>query len=394
VIGFVLLIAAGAAYWHWAGGATPERPRGRFRQNPNEAIPVRVIAAEKGSIDVQIRALGTVTPLNTVTVRSRLDGELVRVLFTEGQRVKAGDLLAEIDPRPYQVQLAEAQGQLEENRARLQNAQGDLSRFEKLEAEGLITRQQVATQEALVQQYTGALKANEAQVNNARLQLTYTRIVAPIDGRLGLRQVDPGNLIRSGDPNGLVVIAQMRPISVLFTVPEADLPSVLDGLRDGRKLSVQAWDRADREQLAEGVLQTVDNQIDTATGTIKLRARFANDDEQLFPNQFVNVRLHVRTLRDSTIIPAPAVQRASFGTFVYVLQNNNTVTIQRVALGPSQADRQAITSGLTPGQRVVLEGVDDLTEGAKVEVIGSSSGPRPHARPKVSSGPAESGGAR
>jgi multidrug efflux system membrane fusion protein len=390
----VLLLAAGAAYWQWGTGTPAQRPRGRFGQNPNQPIPVRVIAAEKGSIDVQIHALGTVTPLNTVTVRSRLDGELVRVLFTEGQRVKAGDLLAEIDPRPYQVQLSEAQGQLEENRARLESARGDLTRFQKLEAEGLITTQQVATQEALVQQYTGALKANEAQVNNARLQLTYTRIVAPIDGRLGLRQVDPGNLIRTGDPNGLVVIAQMRPISVLFTVPEADLPSVLEGLRQGRKLTVQAWDRADRQQLAEGVLQTVDNQIDTATGTIKLRARFGNEDELLFPNQFVNIRLHVSTLRDATIIPAAAVQRASFGTFVYVVQNNRTVTIHRVTLGPSQGDRVAVTSGLEPADSVVLEGVDDLTEGAKIEVIGNGSHARPRTRPTVSPGPSGSGGGR
>jgi multidrug efflux system membrane fusion protein len=391
----VLLIAASAAYWYWGTGAPQQRPRGRFGENPNQPIPVRVVPAQTGSIEVQIHALGTVTPLNTVTVRSRLDGELVRVLFTEGQRVKAGDLLAEIDPRPYQVQLAEAQGQLEENKARLESARGDLARFEKLVAEGLITRQQVATQEALVQQYTGALKANEAQVNNARLQLTYTRIVAPIDGRLGLRQVDAGNLIRAGDPNGLVVIAQMRPISVLFTVPEADLPSVLDGLRHGRQLSVQAWDRADREQLAEGVLQTVDNQIDTATGTIKLRARFANEDEQLFPNQFVNIRLHVRTLRDAITIPAAAVQRASFGTFVYVVKDNSTVTIHRVALGPSQGDRVAITSGLEPAERVVLEGVDDLTEGAKVDVIGNGTGDRPAAPKAASPGPSGSGeGAR
>ena len=267
------------------------------------------------------------------------------------------------------MQLAQAQGQLEENRARLQNAEGDLARYQRLVSEGLITKQQVTTQEALVQQYKGALQANEAQVNTARLQLAYTRIVAPIDGRLGLRQVDAGNLIRAGDTNGLVVITQMRPISVLFTVPEAELPAVLAGLRQGERRPVQAWDRSEKVLLAEGTLQTMDNQIDTATGTIKLRARFANEQEQLFPNQFVNIRLRVNTLENATVIPSAAVQRASFGTFVYAVKPDRTVTIKRIALGPAEGDRVAVTSGLEGAERIVLEGVDELTEGAKVEVI-------------------------
>jgi multidrug efflux system membrane fusion protein len=340
-----------------------------------------------------------VTPLNTVTVRSRLDGELVRVLFTEGQRVSQGQMLAEIDPRPYQVALAQAQGQLEENRARLKNAQGDLATYERLAKEGLITRQQVTTQEALVQQYQGALQANEAQVNNARLQLAYTKVTAPIDGRLGLRQVDAGNLVRSGDANGIVVITQVRPISVLFTVPEADLPAVLAGMRRGSKLTVEAWDRADKIRLAEGTLQTVDNQIDTATGTIKLRAQFANADEQLFPNQFVNIRLGVQTIRDATVIPSAAVQRASFGTFVYVVDDNNTVGIRKIELGPAEGDSVSIASGLAANERVVLEGVDDLKEGAKIEVIADGRPARPGdtaADPAAAPAPGErpSGGRR
>ena len=377
IVGFLLLGASAAAYWYWGRGtAAPTVPRGRFG-GPNEIVSVRVVPVEKATIDVDVRALGTVTPFNTVTVRSRLDGELVRVLFTEGQHVSAGDLLAEIDSRPYQVQLAQAQGQLEENRARLKNAQGDLASYQRLASEGLITKQQVTTQEALVQQYQGALQANEAQVNTARLQLAYTRIVAPIDGRLGLRQVDAGNLIRSGDTNGLVVITQMRPISVLFTVPEAELPAVLEGLRQGQRRPVQAWDRSEQVLLAEGTLQTMDNQIDTATGTIKLRARFANEQEQLFPNQFVNIRLRVNTLEDATVIPSAAVQRASFGTFVYAVKPDSKVTIKRIALGPAEGDRVAVTSGLDGSERIVLEGVDELTEGAKVQVVTNAGQPAP-----------------
>jgi membrane fusion protein, multidrug efflux system len=374
LVGFVLLALGATAYWYWGQKTEPaalpsQSFRARFAMG-NQPIPVRLAPVRTDTVDVQIRALGTVTPLNTVTVRSRLDGELVRVLFTEGQRVRQGDLLAEIDPRPYQVALTQAQGQLEENKARLTNAQGDLARYEKLAAEGLITGQQVTTQQALVQQYQGALQANEAQVNNARLQLTYTRVIAPIDGRLGLRQVDPGNLVRSTDPNGIVVITQMRPISVLFTVPEADLPAVLEGMRGSKRMVVEAWDRSDHTRLAEGSLQTVDNQIDTATGTIKLRGRFANTDEQLFPNQFVNVRLGVQTLRDATVIPAAAVQRGSFGTFVYVANDNSTVGIRRIQLGPAEGDMVSVASGLKPDERVVLEGVDDLKEGARVQIIG------------------------
>jgi len=393
LVGFVLLAAAAGGYYYWTTHSPrtqPQAQRGRFGGGPNQVVPVRVVPVQKGTIDVEVRALGTVTPLQTVTVRSRLDGELVRVLFTEGQHVRAGQVLAEVDARPYEVQLAQSQGQLEENRARLENAKSDLARYEKLAEQGLITRQQVTTQEALVQQYQGALQANVAQVNNGKLQVAYTKITAPIEGRLGLRQVDPGNLIRSGDPNGLVVITQMRPMSVLFTVPEAELPAVLEAMRRGTRLPVQAWDRSEKVLLAEGVLQTVDNQIDTATGSIKLRAQFANAEEQLFPNQFVNIRLRVRSLANATIIPAAAVQRASFGTFVYAVNSNNTVTIKRIALGPAEGERVSIASGLDGSERIVLEGVDDLTEGAKVDIITDAPG---GARPSRAQGGASAGGA-
>jgi len=387
IIGILLLALASGGYWYWNRGATAPRPeRGRFGPSGfNEAVPVRIVPVRQEPIEVQIFALGTVTPLQTVTVRSRIDGELVRVLFTEGQHVAAGQLLAEIDPRPSQAALTQAEGTLVENQARLRNAQSDLERFQKLLSEGLITKQQVTTQEALVDQYRGALQANQAQVNNAKVQLGYTRIVAPIAGRLGLRQVDSGNLIRSGDANGLVVITMMRPISVLFTVPEADLPAVLEANRRGQRLRVQAWDRAETHQLAEGELRTVDNQIDTATGTIKLRAEFANQDEELFPNQFVNIRLRVASLPSAAVIPSAAVQRGSFGTFVYLLKDDKSVTIRRVTLGPTQGSRIAITNGLKAGDHVVLEGTDQLKEGAKVQVIpdapADAAAPAPEHRP-------------
>ena len=385
IAGFVLLAGGVFAYQKWFSAAPVPQERQRFFPR-GQAVPVRVVQARSETIEVEIKALGTVTPINTVTVRSRVDGELMRVNFSEGQRVSAGQLLAEIDARPFQSQLNQVLGQQQENQARLKNAEGDLERYRKLAAEGLITQQQVTTQEALVQQYRGALTANDAQVANGRLQLSYTRITAPIDGRLGLRQVDAGNLIRSGDPNGLVVITQMRPISVIFTVPETDLPAVLEAYRRGNRPPVEAWDRAESALLATGTLETIDNQIDTTTGTIKLRAQFANADEQLFPNQFVNIRLRVQSLRNATVIPSAAVQRASFGPFVYVVKPDFTVTIRRITLGPSEGDRTAITEGVAAGDQVVLEGVDDLTENAKVEVIGEDG--------KVIGGGAPAGGPR
>jgi multidrug efflux system membrane fusion protein len=384
VLGFLLLAAAVVLVRQFGLASGDSRTaaaggRGFRRGGPDRPVPVRLVTAERRDIDVNLRALGTVTPLNTVTVRSRVDGELVRVLFSEGQHVEAGQLLAEIDPRPYEAQLAQALGQQAENKARLENARADLERLHKLVAEGLVTQQQVSSQESLVGQYQGALQSNEAQVSTARLNLSYTRITAPIAGRLGLRQVDAGNLVRASDPNGIVVITQMRPISVLFTVPEAELPDVLEPMRAGRRPPVEAWDRADSVKLADGRLETVDNRIDTATGTIRLRATFDNARDQLFPNQFVNVRLQVRTLPDATTLPAAAVQRASFGTFVYVVGPKDTVKIARVSLGPQDGDSVAIEQGLEPGARVVIEGVDDLTEGARVEVVDASPTEEPTA---------------
>jgi multidrug efflux system membrane fusion protein len=339
--------------------------------------PVRVVESETRNIAVALKALGTVTPVNTVIVRTRLDGELTRVLFTEGQHVTAGQVLAEIDPRPYQVALAQAEGQRAENQARLNNARADLANYQSLYDRQLIPKQQLMAQESLVKQVEGTIQSNDAQVNNAKLQLSFTKIVAPISGRLGLRQVDVGNLVRSGDQNGIVVITQMQPISVLFTVPESDLPSVLESMRTNSSPAVEAWDRAETTRLATGTLRTVDNQIDTTTGTVRLRALFQNQDEKLFPNQFVNINLTLSTVRGATVIPAAAVQRASFGTFVYVIKPDGKATIRKVTLGAAEGERVAVTDGVAPGERVVLEGVDGLEEGVQVEIVGTGAAPPP-----------------
>ena len=399
IVGLLLLVGAGTVIWYYnVGDRSQQRPGGgggggpfgggRGRFGAPESTPVRVVNVDKRAIDVELKALGTVTPLNTVTVRPRLNGELVKVYFTEGQTVGKDQVLAEIDARPYETALNQVLGQQQENQARLKNAQVDLETYQRLFSEQLITRQQVTSQEALVAQLQGAIQSNEAQVANAKLNMAYTKVRAPIDGRLGLRQVDAGNLVSSNDANGLVVITQTRPISVIFTVPETDLPAVLKATKGG-KLSVEAWDRAETQKLASGTLSTVDNQIDTATGTIKLRATFANDDDSLFPNQFVNVRLKVNTIGNATTIPAAAVQRASFGTFVYGVKPDNTVTIRRITLGPTEAERVAVTAGLAPGDQIVLEGVDELTEGAKIEVIKDGTAPK---RPRPANAQGGQGG--
>lgn len=388
LLGGALLLVFGGLVWYYGFGQPTVQPKGggRFRQG-NAATPVRVVPVEQRDIQVTLKGLGTVTPINMVTVRSRLDGELVRVHFTEGQRVSEGQLLAEIDARPYEVALAQAEGLKAENQARLNNARVDLESFKALYEQQLIPKQQLTSQEALVKQAEGAIQSNDAQVANARLQLAYTRVIAPISGRLGLRQVDAGNLVRSGDANGLVVITQMQPMSVLFPVPEADLPAVQTALRRAGTAQVEAWDRTESQRLAVGVLKTIDNQIDTTTGTIRLRAEFANADERLFPNQFVNIRLNVSTVENATVVPAATIQRASFGTFVYVIKDDDTATVRQVTLGPADGDHVAIADGLVPGERVVLEGVDALREGVKVEVVSASAPPAAAATPRATTAP-------
>lgn len=315
---------------------------------------------------MHLKAIGTVTPLNTVTVRSRVGGQLLRVLFEEGQRVERGQLLAEIDPAPLRIRLSQVEGQLKQIAVQAETAKRDLERLSKLHTQNLITEQELEVQRALVGEREGALASVQAQVDDARLQLAYTRIEAPISGRVGLRRVDAGNLISANDTNGLAVITQTRPISVTFTIPEVDLQSVLDPFRAGEKLAVEAWDRRETAVLTTGVLKTLDNQIDTATGTLRLKAEFVNEDDRLFPNQFVNVRMRVRTLERAVVIPAAAVQFGSRGTYVYVVGQDNKAAIRDLVLGPSDATNQAVTKGLVAGDVVVLEGLDRLREGSAV----------------------------
>lgn len=369
----ILVVLAGA---YWALGRQGKSPAGRFGPGMSGAIPVRVAQVHTGRIDLVLNAIGTVTAFNTVTVMSRVAGELQKIYFTDGQKVKQGELLAQIDPRTFQVQLDQAIGQQKQNQAQLQNARRDLQRYQQLYKQNSIAKQQVDTQAALVQQYLGTEKSDQAAVDNARLQLDFTRITAPISGRLGLRQVDQGNLITASSTPGLVVITQTQPIAVVFTLPQTQLPEVLAQMRQGRKLSVALYDRDDTTKLAGGELMSVDNQIDVATGTVKFKARFENANDTLFPNQFVNVRLLVSSDDKAVVIPTLAVQQGSIGTFVYVLKPDSTVHVQQVAIGTQDGANVAVKSGLAVGQQVVTEGLDRLGEGSKVEVMtGSQAAP-------------------
>jgi len=377
-LGLLLLVVAAIAWLVLRPSAKQGGPGGRAGGRPpmaamaNLPVPVRIATAAQQDIDIFLRSLGTVTAYNTVTVRSRVSGELVDVAFQEGQQVKAGDLLAQVDPRAFQVALDQARGTQMQNLAQLENARRDLQRYQALFKQDSIARQQVDTQAAMVRQYEGTVKSDQANVDNAKLQLDYARITAPISGRLGLRQVDRGNLVSSSDTNGLVVITQTQPISVVFTLPETQLPEVRAELAAGKTLTVDAYDRADTRRIATGKLETLDNQIDVATGTLKLKARFDNADDALFPNQFVNVRLHVLTRKDVTAIPTAAVQQGSAGAFVFLVQDDNTIAVRQVKLGAINSGMVAVNEGLKPGDRVVTEGTDRLRAGAKVEILGGA----------------------
>lgn len=329
-------------------------------------VPVAVAEARRGDLAVRLTGLGTVTALNSVVVKSRVDGQLVRVAFTEGQMVRQGDLLAEIDPRPFQVQLMQAEGQLAKDQAAWQNAAADLRRLQALVQQGIASRQQLDTQTASVAQYEAALQADRAQVESARLNLTYSRITAPISGRVGLRLVDAGNMIRATDAGGLATLAPIQPINVVFAVPADSIQSVLARTSKGERLPVEAWDRDLKSRLAAGTLAAVDNQVDTATGTVKLKALFSNEDRALFPNQFVNARLQVDTLRGVVIVPTAALQRGPQGLFVYLVKEDGTADLRLIESAGSEGDETAVARGLAGGETVVIDGLEKLRPGSKV----------------------------
>jgi len=329
---------------------------------------VVTVTVRKTDMPVYLRALGTVAASNTVTVRSRVDGQLVHVAFREGQFVHQGDLLAEIDRRPFEVQLAQAQGQLARDQALLKDAQVKLERSRLLDSKGLIPKQDLDTAFASVGQYEGAIQADQALIASANLQITYSAITAPISGQIGLRLVDEGNIVRAADPGGLIVITQLEPISVLFSIPEDNLGDVLRKLHAGRELRVEAWDHDDTKKIADGVLLTADNQIDSSTGTSKLKAIFDNKNNALYPNQFVNVRLLTDVLKGAVVVPAATIQRGSQGSFVYVVRDNQTAEFRPVTLKNTEGNDVALASGLQPGEIVILEGMDKVQDGARVDV--------------------------
>src|SRR6266481_3637088 len=363
--------------WYFRGSrpaseaANPAAPgaTSRGRGGPgmgNFVVPVVVATAQRGDLPVYFNGLGTVTAFNTVTVRSRVDGQLISVAFKEGQFIHEGDLLAQVDPRPFQLQLAQAQGQLAKDQALRKDAEVNLERFKLLFKEGVIPQQQLDTQAALVGQYDGAITSDQSQIDNAKLQLTYSRITAPISGRVGLRLVDAGNIVHASDTNGLLVITQLQPISVIFSLPQDQLPVVNGKLRSGAQLVVDAYDRDDTAKIASGKLQTIDNQIDPTTGTYKLKSIFANADNALFPNQFVNVHLLVDTKHNLTIVPTAAIQRGPQGTYVYAAGPDNTAKIRVVTIAQATGDKVGLSAGLNSGDVVVIDGQDKLQDGTKI----------------------------
>lgn len=363
----LLVVAiAGIIVWRQPWKSAMSGPPGGF--SSQSAQSVAVAAAAKGDIPVRLTSLGTVTSLATVTVKSQISGYLTEIHFREGQMVKKGDVLVQVDPRPYEALLAQYQGTLDKDQALLDNARLDLERYQRLIKQDSTSKMTVDTQAATVRQYEGTVRADKAQVDTQKLNLEYCRIVSPVDGRAGLRQVDVGNYVTASDTDGIVVVTQIEPISVVFTLPETSLRQLTKRLRTGAKISVAAYDQANIEKLADGTLDAVDNQISTTTGTVKLRAAFDNADGTLFPNQFVNVTVLIDTLHDAITVPAAAVQSGTPGTFVYLANADNTASLRRVTTGPSADGRIAVLSGLSEGDKVVVDGADRLSDGAKIGI--------------------------
>lgn len=380
LVAAVVMAVAGVAWYQFAhketsSTATGQTQRqgapggGRHGMRGGALPPVQAATATREAVPRYLSGLGTITAANTVTVRSRVSGQLMAIHFQEGQQVKAGDLLAEIDPSQFKVALAQAQGQLAKDKATLANARRDLSRYQQLAKTSLVSRQDLDSQQALVTESEGTVKADEAAVASAQLELDWSRITAPISGRVGLKQVDIGNQISSSDTTGIVVLTQTHPIDLVFTLPESEIATVVQAQKAGQQLVVEAWDRTNKQKLSSGTLLSLDNQIDATTGTIKLKARFDNQDDALFPNQFVNARMLVATQQDAVVIPVAALQMGNEGNFVWVLNDKNQVSKHTVTPGIQDSQKVVIAAGLSAGDRVVTDGIDRLTEGAKVEVV-------------------------
>ena len=372
-VSLLVLAIGGAGFYFQQSSTAPDGKSGsgKGKRGFDEADAPSAVSIEsvtQADFPVYLKGLGTVTALRTVTVKPRVDGELVRVAFTEGQMVKQGDLLAEIDPRPFQIQLQQVECQLLRDEALLKNAQIDHARYLTLLEQDSIAAQQTVTQEAQVKQYQGLVTMDKAQVDNAKLQLSYTRLIAPIPGRVGLRQIDQGNIVHPSDANGLVVITQLQPISVVFTLPEDQVQPVTQRWRSNEPVIVEVYDRAGKSKLAEGKLLAIDNQIDPTTGTLKLKAQFDNNEGTLFANQFVNVKMHLETLHDATLVSSAAIQHDTQGAFVYVVKPDKTVQIRRVTLGATEAEKVVVQNNLAANEKVVIEGTDRLHEGSLVDI--------------------------
>jgi multidrug efflux system membrane fusion protein len=383
-----LLIVAGVVWWT-RQASTPQPGGGGRNAAPMSIVPEVV---GKGDIGINLNALGTVASLATVTIRTQISGYLLKIDFKEGDDVKKGDLLAEIDPRPYEAVLAQANGNLARDEALLKGAQVDLTRYQGLAAQNAVPRQTLDTQTALVAQDQGTVEADRAAVKAAQVNLQYCRIVSPLDGRVGLRQVDQGNYVTPGDATGLVVITQLQPISVLFTLPEDNIQTVLKRMQGGAVLPATAYDRSGANKIADGSLQTFDSQIDPTTGTIKARAQFANETKALYPNQFVNIRLLVDTHKGVTTMSTAGIQRGVPGTFVYLVNADNTVSVRPVQLGVTEGERVEVSSGLVPGDRIVIDGADKLRDGAKINVRAEAD--TKSTDPSKSADPDKSGGGK